>query len=358
MRVLYVSPTYHPRIGGLEYVVKSVAERLAKTVHEVSVLAGEPDIEEPAEEEVNGVRVVRWPTWAPGEAYHVPRQRSRLESVLRELLRGIDVVHLHSVHAVLPVWVGVRLRELGFSGRAVVTPHFHGSGHTLFRRILWVPWRLYLRKLFDSVDVVHAVSKYEAGLLREGFEVESVVIEHGVEEDVLSYDWRSGDYAMYSGRLEKYKNVERLARVVKILNEMGLKLRLEIHGEGPYRLRLEEELRRIGVEYRLAGFQPRDVYLEKLSGAKFFALLSEREAFGQSANEANAVGVPTVVAKPWGEHFAERPRTLVVDLAESDEEIARKVLKLLEEAPRQPKPKVSTWSEVADAYLRILYDRF
>jgi len=27
MRILYVSPTYYPRIGGVEYVVKSVAER-------------------------------------------------------------------------------------------------------------------------------------------------------------------------------------------------------------------------------------------------------------------------------------------------------------------------------------------
>jgi len=355
MRMLYIAQAYHPRIGGVEYVVKSVAERLAKAGHDVSVLAGEPGIDRPAEEEVNGVRVIRWPTWTPGGAYHIPRQRGRLESALRELLRDADVVHIHSVHAVLPVWVGLRLRELGFTGRVVVTPHFHGSGHTFFRRILWAPWRLYLRRLFGSADVVHAVSEYEAGLLREGFGVEPVVVEHGVEEDVLGYDWRPGDYAMYSGRLEKYKNVERIARVIRALNEMGLRLRLEVYGEGPYRKRLEEELRRIGVEHRLEGFQPRNIYLEKLSGARFFALLSQKEAFGQAANEANAIGVPTVVAKPWGEHFAKRPRTLVVDLAESDEEIAKKVLKLLEEAPKQPKPRVLTWSEVANLYIRTLY---
>jgi len=355
MRILYVSPTYHPRIGGVEYVVKSVAERLAKASHEVAVLAGEPSIERPIEEEVNGVKVVRWPTWSHGGAYHIPRQRGRLAAALRDLLKGVDVVHIHSVHAVLPVWVGLRLRELGFSGRIVVTPHFHGSGHTFFRRILWAPWRLYLRRLLRSVDVINAVSEYEARLFREGFGVEPVVVEHGMEEDVLGYDWRPGDYAVYSGRLEKYKNVERIARIVRVLNEMGLRLRLEVYGEGPYRKRLEEELKRIGVEYRLEGFQPRDVYLEKLSRARFFALLSQKEAFGQAANEANAIGVPTVVAKPWGEHFAKRPRTLVVDPAESDEGIARKVLKLLEEAPRQPKPKVLTWNEVIDEYLKQLY---
>jgi len=350
-----MSPTYYPRIGGVEYVVKSVAERLAKSGHEVVVLAGEPGIGKPLEEEVGGVRVIRWPTWAPGGAYHFPRHRGMLESTLRELLRDMDVVHLHSVHAVLPVWAGMRLRKLGFKGRVVVTPHFHGSGHTFFRRILWAPWRLYLGRLFDSVDAVHAVSEYEARLLKESFGVKAVVVEHGVDEDVFNHDWSPGDYAMYSGRLEKYKNVERVARVVKALSEMGLKLRLEVYGEGPYRRRLEEELKRIGVEYRLEGFQPRDIYLEKLSKARFFALLSEKEAFGQTVNEANAIGVPIVVAKPWGEHFARRPRTLLVDLAERDEEIARKVLKLLEEASKQARPKVPTWSEVANTYLHILY---
>ena len=61
------------------------------------------------------------------------------------------------------------------------------------------------------------------------------------------------------------------------------------------------------------------------------------------------------MAKPWGEHFARRPRTLLVDLAEGDEEIAKKVLKLIEEAPKQARPKVPTWSEVVSTYLRILY---
>jgi glycosyltransferase involved in cell wall biosynthesis len=34
MRIAYVAPGYSPRIGGVEYVVKSVAERLAKLGHE------------------------------------------------------------------------------------------------------------------------------------------------------------------------------------------------------------------------------------------------------------------------------------------------------------------------------------
>jgi len=358
MRILYISPTYYPRIGGVEYVVKSVAERLAKAGHEVAVLTGEPGIGKPIEEEVNGVRVIRWPTWTPGGAYHIPRQRSRLESALRELLRGVDVVHLHSVHAVLPVWVGLRLRELGFSGRVVVTPYYHGSGHTFFRRILWALWRPVIGRLLRSVDVVTTVSRLEAQLVEGHFGVRAIVIENGVDEAILGYEWRPAGYAMYSGRIERYKNVHRLANIVGTLNKRyGLGLKLKVFGEGPYKDELLRALRGVEVEFEVGSFQPFERYLESLSSATFFGLLSERESYPQSVNEANAIGVPVVVAKPWGENFSDRSRTLIVDLSEGDERIAEEILRLLEEAPKQPKPRVPTWSEVTPRYLSVYEGR-
>ena len=48
MRVLFVAPSYYPSIGGVEYVVKSVAERLARMGHEVTVVAGDPGAGGPA----------------------------------------------------------------------------------------------------------------------------------------------------------------------------------------------------------------------------------------------------------------------------------------------------------------------
>ena len=37
MRIVYVVPGYYPQIGGVEHVVKSVAKRLAKLEHEVTI---------------------------------------------------------------------------------------------------------------------------------------------------------------------------------------------------------------------------------------------------------------------------------------------------------------------------------
>ncbi|MEM0233219.1 MAG: hypothetical protein QXL22_04285 [Candidatus Nezhaarchaeales archaeon] len=64
-----------------------------------------------------------------------------------------------------------------------------------------------------------------------------------------------------------------------------------------------------------------------------------------------------VIAEPWGLNFGERTRTLIVNLSMSDEEIARKVAAFLDEARKQPKPKVPSWSQVVDLYVKTLYSQ-
>jgi len=59
MRIALVAPSYYPSIGGVEYVVKSIAERLARMGHEVAVVAGDSGAGEPREEEVNSVKTIR-----------------------------------------------------------------------------------------------------------------------------------------------------------------------------------------------------------------------------------------------------------------------------------------------------------
>ncbi|MEM1606469.1 MAG: hypothetical protein QXW41_09515 [Fervidicoccaceae archaeon] len=56
-------------------------------------------------------------------------------------------------------------------------------------------------------------------------------------------------------------------------------------------------------------------------------------------------------------NFRERTRTLIVNLSMSDEEIARKVAAFLDEARKQPKPKVPSWSQVVDLYVKTLYSQ-
>ncbi|MEM4947459.1 MAG: glycosyltransferase, partial [Thermosphaera sp.] len=269
--------------------------------------------------------------------------------------RESDVVHFHSVHSVFTLYSLSVLRKSDV--HRVLTPHYHGTGHTFFRRTLWVIWRKYIRRAMTSVDLVHSVSSYEERLLARDFRIKPIVVEHGVEEWILEVPWNPSGYAMYSGRIEKYKNIHRLANIVKHLNKMGLNLELKVFGEGGFKQKLKQYLDKLGVKYELKPPQRYDEYINHLSRASFFGLLSEKEAYGQTVNEANAIGVPVVIAEPWGLNFKERTRTLIVNLSMSDEEIAKEVAAFLDEARKRPKPEVPSWSQVVDLYIKTLYSQ-
>ncbi len=339
MRILFVAPRYHPHIGGVEYVVKSIAERLAKLGHEVIVLAGEPNIDRPVEEEINRVRVVRWPTWSPGEAYHIPRRRTDLERMLKELARNADVVHINSVHSTFTVFSGMKIGSDMHNAKLIITPHYHGGGHTIVRKLLWIFWRREVAKLLSLADVVHAVSRREASLIANHYPHVSkkiVVISNGVEEDVLNYRWlgQNSNYIIYAGRIEKYKRLELAMEIAK-----KLYLKLLIVGQGPYKAKLrklaEKQYRRI-VEFLEP--QPRGKYLELLSKARYAINLSKYEAYSVFIAEALAIGTPAIVSSEIAENLGAEVRPF------NNGELV-----LVERAP------IKTWNEVIHVLLSKLY---
>jgi len=302
MNILMVAPSYYPNVGGVEYVVKSVAERLAKMGHSVAVLAGDPGAERPAEEEINGVQVVRWPTWAPAGAYHVPKRRAHLRETLRQLAEGAHVVHIHNAHAVFSVWAGLAVDAT----RLVFTPHYHGAGHSTVRNLLWTLWRRYVARLVEEADVVHAVSPREARLIEQHYPAargKVVTIPNGVEEDVFAHRWRGADsgYTIYAGRVEKYK---RLRLAVDLAGELGL--RLVVVGKGPHLEELRRYARRRGVAAEFLEPQPRAEYLRLIAGARYAVNPSRQEAFSIFAAEALAMGVPTITTPEIAEALSAR----------------------------------------------------
>jgi len=338
MRIQFIAPSYYPHIGGVEYVVKSVAERLAKAGHEVTVVAGEPNTDKPYEEVVNGVRVVRWPIWSPGNAYHIPRKRGELGKFSKELAREVDVVHVHSVHSIFTVYAGLVIASSSISPRIVITPHCHGTGHTFVRRVLWIFWRWRVAELLKKASTVHAVSKREALILASHYpEARSkiVVIPNGVDKGVLSYRWqgRSSNYIIYAGRIEKYKRLELAVDVAKELN-----LKLLILGKGPYKeklVRYASKVYRGGVEFLEP--QPRQKYLELVSRARYAINPSKHEAFSIFTTEALAIGTPAIISREIAENLEAQAKPFVKDLV------------VVEKAP------IKTWSEILLTYVEELY---
>jgi 1,2-diacylglycerol 3-alpha-glucosyltransferase len=358
MRFIQATHTYPPEIGGSQAVVKALADGLIARGHQVTVFAGRGSAKQPTETFENGVRIIRWPTWSFGNAYFMPKSRGEFVERLGGLIEEADILHIHNIQALFAssAWTAWKNRK-NQGCKLVVTPYYHGGGHTVLRSLLWRFWRRRARAILSCADAVHTVSKSEANLILKDFQVRCIPVENGVEPNLLDLAWNPSGYVIYAGRLEKYKNVERLANIVKLLNkEHSLGLRLLIVGEGPYEEQLKSYLDDLKTEFELKHFQSYDTYLSLIGGASVMALLSEKESYPQSINEANAIGVPVVVAEPWGPNYSTRSRTLVVSMEEDDERIAAKMYPYLADVGNEPKSKVPTWAEVVDDYVRKVYE--
>jgi len=335
----------------MEYVVKSLTEEMSKIGHDVTVFTLDSSQKLPRKERVNGVTIKRFFGFSVHNAYHVPGPKF-LTSLLRE---KPDVVHVHNIHALTSLLTWIEQKTDG-RVRVILTPYYHGAGHRKVRNFLWLIYRQVASKVVRSADVIHAVSMLEAELVQRHFNREAVVVENGVSEDVSSVRWNpEKGRVLYAGRIEEYKGIQHVVRLVSCLRQRWIpEAKIVVVGEGNYKDSLLSLIERMKLPYESYPFLTRKKYLSEVSRAHALALLSERESYPQSVNEAQAIGVPVLIAGWWVTAFSYRPRSYVADLSLPDLVLAERVARFLEEAQRQPRAQVPLWREVVEhRYMNI-----
>jgi glycosyltransferase involved in cell wall biosynthesis len=294
MKILQVCPKYYPETGGVEEHVKNISERLAEKF-EVSVFATDPTGKLPKEELVNNVKVIRFKSWAPCEAYYFS---TTLKKHLTKHSDSFDIVHAHNYGA-LPALYAAQTKG---KNKLVFTPHYHGTGHTFIRALLHKPYKFLGKTIFEKADKIVCVSNYEKGLIINNFKVDEekiVVIPNGVnlEEFRGLKRTKKKNYKtiLCVGRLEEYKGIQYLIKVLPLLEG---DVDLEIVGKGPYKEKLVKLARKLNVTERVKFFQdlPRNKLLQRYANADVFILLSKHEAYGLSVAEALCAGIPCIVA--------------------------------------------------------------
>ena len=290
MDILQVCPFSYGDIGGVAEHVKRVSEGLAQR-HNVTVYATDSRSEFPRCEVINGVQVERFRRYAPSDAYFFSG-----EMLLRLRKADFDVVHGHCYHA-FPLHFSTLAKRRKF----VVTTHFHGVGHSLFRDFLIRLLKVFGGTTLRKADKIIAVSEYEQSLILEQFGFDSgrvVVIPNGVDLSEFSgLRRRNQDFKsiLYVGWLQSYKGVQYL---VEVLPRLGSNVILEIVGKGSLRPFLEKRARQLKVHNRVRFFEnlPRRELLQKYVDADVFVLLSMYEAYSLVVAEALAAGTPCIVA--------------------------------------------------------------
>jgi glycosyltransferase involved in cell wall biosynthesis len=292
--VALVSPRYPPAIGGVERHVAELARGLARRGVEVEVITTDPTGRLAPFELVEGIPVRRFGTIAHDGVFFLSPGLGRW---LVANAGRYGLIHGHSYHTPLVLAAAIAARR---SHRPfVLTPHYHGTGHTPARALLHRPYKLLGARVVHAARRVICVSASEEDLVQHDFGpgVPTEVIHNGVDvEQLLAVPRRSGGpgtLVLAVGRLETYKRLDLLANSVPAL---PADFRVDVVGDGPARPSLEAHLRTLGVEDRmtLSGSLDQAQLVERFRTADVFVSLSLHEAFGLTILEAAVAGAAVV----------------------------------------------------------------
>lgn len=336
MSVLYVTHRYPPRTGGVETHVRELATRLATRGEDVTVFSADAGAGVSAESVDNGVRVRRFRSFSPAEAFYVS---PRLAAAVHRA--DADVVHAHNYHAFPLFFAALGVDDTRF----IVTPHYHGGSADGVRDRLLSCYRPFGRWALRRADAVIAVSEWERDRLRADFGVDATVIPNGVDVERFADAEpveRERPYLLSVGRLEAYKGVQHAIRALSELPAYDL----VVAGDGPYRTELDRIAREEGVEDRvdILGYVDDDRLPGLYAGAEVFLNLSEFEAYGMTVAEALAAGTACVVREKGALiDWVRQPGCVGVD--EPTPDAVRVAVGRC--AGRDPEEELVTWGEVA-----------
>jgi len=355
MKILQVCPIYCPHIGGVEEHVKNISERLAKK-YDITVCTTDPTSMLPKEEVINGVKIRRFKSWAPNEAYYFSRE---LKRYLAKNLASFDIVHAHSYHAFPALYAA----EAKGRNKFVFTPHYHGTGHTFFRSLLHIPYKFLGKKIFENADKIVCVSNFERSLVLRNFKVDEekvAVIPNGLNlEEFRGLKKRVGNcrIILHVARLERYKGVHYL---IEALPKLDDDIVLEIVGKGPFKEHLIKLAKKLKVENRVRFFQdlPRSELLQKYADADLFALLSKHEAYGITVAEALVSGTPCIVSNTSAlQEWVDNENCFGIDYPINLDELGRLITEIIGTSVGPNLNHILDWKEVAEKLLAV-YEGF
>ncbi len=286
----------HPKAGGAETHVAEIFARLAESGYEVT-WAASSFRGCATRERIDGIEV-----WRLGNlARYYP---TVAWTCARETRRGrFDVVVecLNKVPFFAPL----------YSAAPVLALCHHLFGETAFSQVAWpVAAAVWLAE--RPIPAVYRHQRFVAisessrdDLVRRGIPTEQIRVSHcGIRAPHLGPPpiRERKTRVVYVGRLEAYKRVDVLLRAMARVRDVVPAADFVVIGRGSERARLEALARELGLEAstHFTGFISDDERDAFLAQARVCACASEKEGWGLTVIEANALGTPVVASDAPG----------------------------------------------------------
>lgn len=387
-RILIVSNSYAPVVGGVQTVARNLAKQLIGRGHEVRVITNRYPVALPAKEIIDGVRVDRLLFLSPdfdylrrrrpdlfaASLFYGPQSHAKLRKVMRDFRPDVVNVHFpdHQIRFILKL-----RREFAF--RLVVSLHGHdvermdaGPAAAAGGKRKSNSARAQLKSILRAANAITACSRH---ILEKATQIElSVsdkghVIYNGVDPERFSNKASYSHprpYVLAFGRLTHKKGFDLLLQAFAKAGSANSSVDLIVAGDGEERDQLKALVNELGLARRVHFFGEAspDQIVQLLNGSLFVAVPSRREPFGIVALETLAAGKTLLASRTGGlgEFLAdtcEPEVTLVEPTAQGLTDGLRKLLVSKRNdssaAPRSNQlPEQYSWTNVAKRYESVL----
>jgi glycosyltransferase involved in cell wall biosynthesis len=296
-RIGLIVPRFAPYYGGAETWAAKHAAALAATGAEVTVVTQVPRGAEllPCDGH-DGYTVERH--YLPfGEIFDVPSPAAA-RAACRS--RRFDVVWVHNYHSPL-AWLASEQAK----APVVLTPHYHGVGHTPLRQALHGVYRPAGRRLMAASRRIVVDSEAEAELILRDFprhvhRDKIAVVPLAVADPVGGRQAYSSQVpiVLTVARQEPYKRTDLLIRAVVELRNRGFAARLVVVGQGSGLAADRELAARLGAAdvVTFTGAVDEETLRRWWASASLYATASLHEAYGIGLAEALVAGLPVVAS--------------------------------------------------------------
>ncbi len=303
MKILFITPTFLPTIGGTEKVIHEISHRLIRLErYEVTIVTPWREKNDVKSEDWGDVQVHRvdFPRIRP---YSIPLFLSFLRRVPEwkeyDLIHQFHIFPLGGVAVLAKRWLKIPL-VTSCMGRDTYDPHIK----TYKQFACYIAW------VMNSSDIVTAPCRSVAEMaVKQGGKKKIEIIPHGVDINRFNPNidgtrtrrrlgLADDDVMVLSvQRLAKKKGLEYLLKAATLIR--ARKPKFVIVGKGPERNRLELLAKHLDIEGDVifTSFVPDEELPEYYAACDIFVLPSLYEHFGLVFAEAMACGKPIISTK-------------------------------------------------------------
>lgn len=351
MRILVLTPTFLPVVGGAELVVLEVYRRLARR-HDVRLVtpvlaaalrrdqgSAEYDtlVNFPVERYIDRLTLMRVRGHRLTAGALPPFSLSAIGAVRRAVAAARpDVLN---VHYAMPTGLAAAVAERVLGVPTVLTMNGRDVPGPGVPRL----WRWWQRALIALVSETTYVSRYCRDAIYGAGRGRGEVIANGVEIPPAHGDGAAvraalevpcGDCLVFAlQRLASEKRVDVLLRAVRRCVDVGAPTTLVIGGTGPEAPALRALAANLGVDkhVRFAGYIPRAALADYFDACDVFAFHSTYETFGLVVAQAMSHGCAVVTVRSTALPEVVGDAGLLFD-AEREEELAAVLARVLSDA--------------------------